>query len=167
MSTYLLYFKKYKGKFMFTFNLLNFDIKSILGINKYEVPEKNKPSDIKAFKELYVMCHNYIAAFANIIDKILQNPENGQVNCKEEFDIIFYEKDCIWNLFGYEHKLFNEARYENCKNEFITYFENFETVYKAAQGHVPFTDEEAAKILKSLKVSCDALWKLETMIKDQ
>ena len=151
---------------MFKFNLFNFDIKSILGFNKYEVPEKNKPSDIKAFKDLYVMCHNYIAAFANIINKI-QNTENGQVNCKEEFDMIFLEKDRIWYLFGYEHKLFNEAKYENCKNEFIKYFENFEKVYKSAQDHESFTTEEAEKIIICLKVSCDALWKLENMIKDQ
>ena len=70
-------------------------------------------------------------------------------------------------MLGYEHKLFNEAKYENCKNEFIKYFESFEKVYKSAQDHEPFTDEEAIKILRCLKVSCDALWKLENMIKDQ
>lgn len=132
---------------MFTCNLFNFDIKSLFGFTKYNVQnEDDKPSEIQAFKDLYVMCHNYIAAFANIIDKIIDNPENTKVNLEEEFKIIRYEKDCIWNLFGHEHKLFNKDNIENCKNEFIEYYEKFENTYNAGQNNDVFSDDECVKL---------------------
>lgn len=153
---------------MFTFNLFNFDIKSLFGFTKYDVPnEDDNPSEIQAFKDMYVMCHNYIAAFANMIDKIISNPENTKVNLEQEFKIIKYEKDCIWNLFGYEHKLFNKDNIENCKNEFIKYYEKFENTYNAGQDKGVFSENECVIILKNLKMTCDALWKLSNIIKDK
>ena len=153
---------------MFTFNLFNFDIKSLFGFTKYEVPkEENTPSKIQAYKYLYVMCYNYIAAFANMIDKIINSKENTKINFEEDFNIIKYEKDCIWCLLGYEHKLFNKANIENCKNEFIQYYEKFKNVYDSGQTREAFTDDESVLILKSLKITCDALWKLSNIIKDK
>lgn len=153
---------------MFTFNLFNFDIKSLFDFTKYDVQkEENTPSKIQAYKDLYVMCHNYIAAFANMIDKLKNSKENTKINLEEEFNIIKYEKDCIWNLLGYEHKLFNKNNIENCKNEFIQYYEKFKYVYDAGQAREAFTDDESVTILKSLKNTCDALWKLSNIIKDK